>query len=354
MTRKRSKGLTGINTTTARLADGRKVRYYYHRATGLRLPGEPGSIEFLQAYTDAEKSITNRDRGTFAGLIRAYSTSPEFDELADSTKAEYRRMLAKVEAKFGKMQEAALENPRVRRAFYEWRASVHRKSGAREGDNVLSIISAVLSWGVQNGRISHNYVSGFRRLYKADRSEIIWLPEHIAAFTQAAYLELWHAMMMGLHTGLREGDMLALTWNQYDRKRITVRPSKTKKRTGRIVSIPCTEALKEMLDNIERRNLTILTNSRGQPWTNRYFQAQWRKTMDAAGLGLDLRFNDLRGTAVTMLAEAGCTPSEMAAITGHSLKTASIILDRYQARTAHLADSAIARLENARRTKTAK
>ena len=36
---------------------------------------------------------------------------------------------------------------------------------------------------------------------------------------------------------------------------------------------------------------------------------------------VELHFHDLRGTAVTLLSEAGCTPQQIATITGHSLKT---------------------------------
>lgn len=51
-----------------------------------------------------------------------------------------------------------------------------------------------------------------------------------------------------------------------------------------------------------------------------------------------------------MLSEAGCTTSQIAAITGHSLKTAEGILDRYLARTRALAGAAIYALENAPET----
>ncbi|CAA2138386.1 hypothetical protein OICFNHDK_4177 [Methylobacterium bullatum] len=33
-----------------------------------------------------------------------------------------------------------------------------------------------------------------------------------------------------------------------------------------------------------------------------------------------------------MLSEAGCNPQQIATITGHSLKTVTVILDRYLAR----------------------
>ena len=61
---------------------------------------------------------------------------------------------------------------------------------------------------------------------------------------------------------------------------------------------------------------------------------------------VDLHFHDIRGTTVTMLAEAGCTLPEIVAITGHTLRSAQDILDKYLARTSKLAESAIAKFEN--------
>jgi hypothetical protein len=55
----------------------------------------------------------------------------------------------------------------------------------------------------------------------------------------------------------------------------------------------------------------------------------------------------------TLLSEAGCTPQQIATITGHSLKTVHRILERYLARTRGLAEQAIFNFENSPRTKFA-
>jgi hypothetical protein len=176
--------LEGINTVRKRLGDGTVKTYYYHRATGLRLVGLPGSPEFIASYGDAEKAMRDRHAGsTLNALIRAYTLSIEFQQrLAPSTQTEYRRMLTAAEAEFGDMPIAALDDPRVRKDFLDWREKVARKSGEREADNRLSAISAMLTWATDRGQVVANHLRGFRRLYHVDRSEIIWLPEHIAAF----------------------------------------------------------------------------------------------------------------------------------------------------------------------------
>jgi len=88
------------------------------------------------------------------------------------------------------------------------------------------------------------------------------------------------------------------------------------------------------------------------PFKKRYFAGQWEDTCKAAGI-TDLHFHDIRGTTVTMLAEAGCTLPEIVSITGHTLRRAQDILDKYLARTSKLAASAIAKFENVTETESA-
>ena len=61
-----------------------------------------------------------------------------------------------------------------------------------------------------------------------------------------------------------------------------------------------------------------------------------------------MTFHDLRGTVITRLSGADCTPQEIATITGHSLRDVAAILDRYSARTKKIDSAAIAKLERGR------
>jgi integrase len=353
-------------TTYKNLKGGERREYHYHRATGRRLEGKPGSPEFIANYADAEKLIRDRLAGTFNGLVRGYTLSVEFTEkLAASTQSEYKRMLTAAEAEFGNMPRAALDDPRVRKDFLDWREKVARVSGQREADNRLSAVSAMLTWAVDRGQATANYLRGFKRLYHADRSEIIWLPEHIAAFMKVAPIEMQRALILGLHTGQREGDLLRMPWSAYDGIRISLRQGKARRggQLGPLVEIPCTTALRRMLDGMERVSPLILTTKTGQSLKKRYFARLWDEAMQKAGLQsvslpgsdqpVELHFHDLRGTAVTLLSEAGCTPQQIATITGHSLKTVYRILERYLARTRGLAEQAIFNFENSPRTKFA-
>lgn len=112
------------------------------------------------------------------------------------------------------------------------------------------------------------------------------------------------------------------------------------------VVIPFGGPLRAMLDSMPRVAPTILTSGDGTPWTGDGFSTSWRPDTKRAGLS-DLTFHDLRGTAVTRLAVAGCTPAEVGSITGHRAANANAILEAYYlARDPRLAQSAIRELES--------
>jgi integrase len=339
--------LQGINTTTKTLADGSRRKYYYHRATGTRLKGEPGSVEFLASLQEAQRSAASaRSAGTIAGLIREYQNSRAWKILADSTREIGALNLKAVEDKWGQTPVKIAGDKRSRAIFLRWHDKL-AETHPRAADAKLAAFARVLSWPLDRGLISSNPIDTFERAYRSNRSEKIWLRSHVAAFEKVASEELRIALAVALHTGQRQGDLLRLTWSAYDGRAITLKQSKG----GRTVYIPCTKALLATLEALPRRSTQILTRSDGTPWTRDAFKQAWRDAFKKAGIADDLHFHDLRGTAVTMLAEAGATVPEIATITGHSPQHAQKILDRYLARTRELAESAIAKLDEHRRNK---
>ncbi len=66
---------------------------------------------------------------------------------------------------------------------------------------------------------------------------------------------------------------------------------------------------------------------------------------DELGIGRELQARDLRRTAAVRLAEASCTPIEIAAITGHSIERTRQILETYVPRTDPMGRNAVAKWE---------
>lgn len=268
-------------------------------------------------------------------------------------------MLTILEAEFGKMPIKALDSQEVRGVFIDYQEDV-AFDREREADNRLSVLSVVFAYAADKGRIRRNPLEKFQRIYSADRSEIIWTESDIVRFMDGASIELQRAMILAIHTGQRYGDLIRLRWSDYDGATIRFRQNKTAAR----VTIPCTGALKRMLDATPRVGPFILTRADARPWhtekDDKALAKAWHSRMVAAGFypaGWEnrtkeekrecLRFNDQRGTAVTLLSEAGASIPQICAITGHSLQSATRILSKYLAMTDALSKAAIHLFENA-------
>jgi integrase len=246
---------SGINVVRARLASGELKFYYYHRATGTRLAGAPGTAEFLASFATAQQSKQKRYVVTLSGLIREFERTKQWRRLADSTKNEYKRVFKFWDAEYGTCPYRALEDKAFRADVIKWHDRFS-EAKPREADNRVAILARVLSWATKDGPLNTNVLDGFERAYASDRSEIIWLPEHIEAFMSVASPEMQFAMVLALHTGQRQGDILNLAWSQYDGTSITLRQGK-RRRLGRaapIVRVPCTKALKTTLDTADVDN----------------------------------------------------------------------------------------------------
>jgi integrase len=331
--------LKGINTVRAKLADGTVRTYHYHKLSGRRLKGEPGTPEFLASIAEAENAAKSVSGHLFRAIIIGYRTSPEFQNLRPQTRKDYGRYLVLIEEEFGDAPIEAISDPRIRADFLAWRDKLAQRS-PRTADYAWAVLRRVIEWGVDRGKILENRALRGKRLYRVDRSDKLWLPEHLNALMSVATTEIQLALTLALYTGQRQGDLLRLSWNNYDGQTIRLRQSKT----NRNVAIPVAPTLKRLLDAVPRKSAVVLLTPSGIPWKADHFRHAWAAASKAAGI-TDLHFHDLRGTTVTILSEQGANPQEIATITGHSLTTVAAILDKHSGRTLPLAELAMAKLE---------
>jgi integrase len=341
--------LKGIHTVRMKLASGETRTYYYAWRGGPKLAGTPGSPEFMRSYNDAIAARKRPAQGVLFALIAEFKTTGEYTKKSAATKRAYNHYLKMIEAEFGDMPIAALSDPECRGEFKAWRDKLSDKP--RTADYAWTTLARVLSVAKDRGRIPVNPCERGGRLWHGSRADKVWTDHDEEAFLASAPAHLHLALLLGLWTGQRQGDLLRMAWTQYDGKVIRLRQSKT----GARVVIPVGAPLKAALDAIEKKDGPILRTTDGTAWTSDGFRSSWGKACEDAQI-VGLTFGDLRGTAVTRLAVAGCTEAEIATITGHSLRSVRAVLDRhYLHRDPALATAAIQKLErNAPATKTVK
>ena len=146
-----------------------------------------------------------------------------------------------------------MADPRFAGDALEWRDEIATTT-PREADNRMIFFGLLLAWGKKRHKISANVLAGYERIHRTDRSNKIWLPEHIASMQKMASPEFWPVFLGGLYTGLRQGDLRKLPWSAYDGQAITWRITKRRKGDAGVkVTIPCTSALRSLLASLPRR-----------------------------------------------------------------------------------------------------
>lgn len=325
----------GVNTIRRRRKGKPDAVYYYHRETKKRLPDDPASPEFAAALRRLNERVRAPEKTT-AHLIEAFMRSPEFARLSENTRREYRRHLDGVRKTGGDLPADEMTSEDV----YEMRDKIAVKH-ARTADMRVSVLSRLFTWGIKRGYRADNPAKGVDKAQVKPNSYEPWSDAEINTALDKAPAEIADAIWLALYTGQRLGDVLAMTWGDIDGTAVRVR----QKKTGERLHVPIHPDLRKHLNDIkerqdnarkhgakslnvvevlsvsDNRKSPILLNSRGTPWTVDGFKTSFRREMDKLNIGR--QFHGLRTTAATNLANLGCDPMDIAAVTGH--RTAKMV-----------------------------
>ena len=290
----------------------------------------------LNAEVDRAKAkIEHPVEGTLAWLAEQYQAAPDFERLRDTTQRHYKHWCAKLVKGWGRCRIDTLN----RQGVYAIRDALASKP--HQANQALKMLRVLCGFAVDRGLLATNPATRPKSL-AVTRRRSAWSEE--AESRLLGRLEdktLRMAFILGLYTAQRLGDVLAMTWGQYDGDFIRLRQQKT----GQLVSVYCHEVLKRELEAMPRRGALILLSKTGRPYHQRVFNRDWKRACEAAGVG-DLQFRDLRRTAMIRLAEAGATAIEIAAISGHTIDVTQRILETYIPRNEQMGRGAIVKLES--------
>lgn len=141
--------------------------------------------------------------------------------------------------------------------------------------------------------------------------------------------------MAAVTTGMREGELLALRWQDVDLEQCVISVTGTLDRSGnrdttktdagfRRIAIP--RALAQALDNLPRKGEYVWCTDEGKPLAHRNLHRQFKNLLKKAGLP-DIRFHDLRHTHATLLLSRSTHPKVVQERLGHS--TINVTMDVY-------------------------
>lgn len=153
----------------------------------------------------------------------------------------------------------------------------------------------------------------------------------LEACKESSSKHLYPIVVLALSTGMRQSEIMNLTWADIDLSRSRLILHETK--NGERRAVPIVSHAKELLQSmskVRRLDTNLIFYSEAKPQVPLFVRIPWGKAVKAAQLD-DFKFHDLRHTAASYLAMNGATLAEIAEILGH--KTLQMV-QRY----AHLSE----------------
>lgn len=229
-----------------------------------------------------------------------------------------------------------------------------------------------LKQAVQDGLIPRNATEA-AKAPQVRREEIRPLsPEQTRMLLETALGDRLEALyVLAIHSGLRQGELLGLKWEDVDLEAGTlqVRRALATTKDGPVLTAPKTKGsrrtvkltqsavnalrghLKRQLAEIDRagslwqENGLMFASENGEPLDRRYLTSRrFKALLKRAGLP-ELRFHDLRHTCATLLLSKNVNPKIVSEMLGHA--TIAITLDTYSHVLPNMRDQAAAAMENA-------
>ena len=295
-----------------------------------RLPGDPRTdADAYAAYVQAVADLAGRTsptpaappKGSFAALVTDYlerggkTASP-------ATMKQRRSLLGRLLVEHG--DRVAVMPPRAVRSIL---FAMEDRPGAAK--NTLKALRAMYRWSVERGMIETDPTDGIRWTVRDTGGFRPWTPADLRQFVKhhppgtTAYL----AVALAVFTAARRSDLVRLG-RQHIRTvdGIDVLEWRQAKGDG-LVSVPILPQLAEAIEAVPADQMVFLHTGHGLPYSANGFGNRMAKWTADAGLA-GLTAHGVRKAAGALLAEAGCTAHQIAAILGHSDPQTSSIYTR--------------------------
>jgi integrase len=246
-----------------------------------------------------------------AALVGYYDSTAYFGSLAPATQAMRRAILERFRAEHGDKPIALLPQK-----FISLTLNKLRPSAAR---NWFKAIRHLMQYAVSVELCKVDPTQGLKLPKVKTKGIYTWNESDIATYevTWPVGGKQRLAFALLLFTAQRRSDVIRMGRQHIRNGVLQVRQAKT----GAVLDIPVHTDLQAVIDATPGEHLTFLTTKTGKPYSGNDFSEQFRGWCDAAELPKECSAHGLRKAACRRLAEAGCSASEIAAISGHATLT---------------------------------
>lgn len=290
------------------------VRHYFRKGHGKRvmLPGEPGSEEFMAAYSAAQNmrptvQVKATQPGSFAALFEQYLRSPNYLKNAEISRDSAKRVMEKFIADHGHRMVTQMTRAHVETIVGE------RAETPAAANTLLKRIRTLINYSIALGWRPSDPTRGIPKFKEGEFHT--WSEEEISLFEAKWPMgtKARTGFALALYTGQRRADVSRMTWGDIQGGVIRVVQGKT----GTELFIPLHPNLAAVLAKWPRTADAIIASGRRKAHTVESFGNLMADAIGDAGLPAICVLHGLRKAAARRLAEVGCSASQIASITGH-------------------------------------
>lgn len=296
-----------------------KIYWYFRRNGQLHtLPGQLGTPAFLQRYSELLKEtgakpeiFDPQDPRSLNWLVNQYMESSDYNDLAELTKRDYRKVLDLVRTMWGTLQYADLKRPHIRKL-----RDTYQFTNRRFGSLCVQVLRRLFNWARKELELEVANPAADVDLLSGGAGYRPWTDTELATFKKKAKRKWKLALLLGLHMGQRRGNIATLDWTQYDGHWLSFPGHKG----GNPVEAPAGSKLKAELDAQRKASGPIIPTDHGKAYGSldsfsHAFGAECQR------LGLKgCTFHGLRYSMIGAAADAGATDEEIMAVSGHKTK----------------------------------
>lgn len=269
----------------------RRGKYYFVRPDGKWVPLGPDYGTALRAYADLAEP---KPIGSVSDLFDRYAIQI-LPKKAPRTQKDQTMQLELLRTAFGGLRPGEL-SPRLVIRYRNARGQRSRTQANHELALLSHICVTAIEWEVMESNPCRDVV----RFKLPPRDHYVEDADY--RFMRAAAGKRLQVLMdLALLTGQREGDLLALRWEQVEKDGIHFRQGKTGKR----LIVGWSQALRRVIAaarKIKPASGNVVPTMDGKQYTTDGFQSLWRRARDKAkesGLERPFPFNDLRAKSAS-------------------------------------------------------
>ncbi len=240
-----------------------------------------------------------------------------YREVAEANHRGYSRTkytLTQLEREFGGIPLAALLSFRIE----QWKARRKKDVAPATVNRELTLLKAMLKKAVVWKLLDQNPAADVKPLPVNNQRLRYLSREELGCLVEAARRDVapWLApgILLAVHTGLRQGELLRLRWQDIDGGLQLATIAQTKNNTPK--HVPLNDAARTTLAELPRNGATVLAWPWGDPVSNTTLHAAFKRACAAAEI-CDFRWHDLRHTFASHCVMAGVDLRTVQELLGH-------------------------------------